>query len=178
MRNSRFKEEAGGCRKLAHEALTNAGIPDTFSPFSIKAASISALTMAGIPPVQVAKFTRLSPQTNSLVKHFFRADLASAMGKVIASSSEGTIKQAQSAEEDKQRRRKERQNNDEKNVTVLKKQFNMRQRNDRNQATDFSQAIKPSKIEEPKEDGKEDTEYDKWFIIRTRAQSKKEEIQK
>ncbi|KAH7823784.1 uncharacterized protein MONOS_1865 [Monocercomonoides exilis] len=151
----------GGIRKLAKEALTNAGIPDTFTPNSIKAASISALTMAGIPPVQIAK-----------------ADLASSMGRVIASSSEGTTKQAQRAEEDKQRGMKERQNNDEKKVAIVRKQFNMRQRNDRNQATDFSQAIKPSKIEEPKEDGREDTEYDKRFIIRTRAQSKKEEIQK
>ncbi|KAH7828256.1 uncharacterized protein MONOS_8122 [Monocercomonoides exilis] len=143
--------------KLAKEALTNAGKPDTFSPYSIKAASISALTMAGILPV---------------------ADLASAMGKVIASSPEISTKQAQRAEKDEQKGRKESQNNDEKKVAIVKKQYNMSKRNEKIQASDDSQAIMPSKIEEPKEDEKEDTEYDKRFIIRTRAQSKKEEIQK
>ncbi|KAH7822896.1 uncharacterized protein MONOS_14384 [Monocercomonoides exilis] len=161
---------AGGIRKLAKEALTNAGIPDTFTTYSIKAASISALTMAGIPPVQIAKFARLSTQTNTLVKHYFRADLASAMGKVIASSPEISTKQAQRAEKDEQKGRKESQNNDEKKVAIVKKQNNMSKRNEKIQAFDDSQTIMPSKIEEPKEDEKEDTEYDKRFIIRTRAQ--------
>ncbi|KAH7823765.1 uncharacterized protein MONOS_1845 [Monocercomonoides exilis] len=151
----------GGIRKLAKEALTNAGIPDTFTPNSIKAASISALTLAGIPPVQIAK-------------EYF----ASSMGRVIASSPERSIKWAQHAEKDEQKGRKESQNNDDKKVAIVKKQYNMRKRNERIQASDDSQAIMPSMIEEPKEDEKEDTEYDKMFIIRTRAQSKKEEILK
>ncbi|KAH7829984.1 uncharacterized protein MONOS_452 [Monocercomonoides exilis] len=91
----------GGIRKLAKEALINAGIPDTFTPHSIKAASISALTMERIPPEAIEKFVLLLPLTNTLVEHFFWADLASSMGRVIVSSAEGLIKQAQHTEEDK-----------------------------------------------------------------------------
>ncbi|KAH7819007.1 uncharacterized protein MONOS_12409 [Monocercomonoides exilis] len=78
--------KAGGNRRIAEEALLNAGKPETYSPFSIMAASISALTMAGFPPAQI---------TN--------ADLASLMGKVIAISGEGLTKQAQHAEEEEKR---------------------------------------------------------------------------
>ncbi|KAH7823489.1 uncharacterized protein MONOS_9866 [Monocercomonoides exilis] len=50
-----------GIRKLAKVTIYNAGVPKRFTPYSIKASSLSALTIAGIPPEQVAKFARFYP---------------------------------------------------------------------------------------------------------------------
>ncbi|KAH7823999.1 uncharacterized protein MONOS_7958 [Monocercomonoides exilis] len=80
---------ASGIRKLAKEAMKLAGVPQRFKPYSLKAATLSTLTMSGIPPSQIAKFARLSPKTNTLVKHYFKTNLASSMARVIA----GTMKE-------------------------------------------------------------------------------------
>ncbi|KAH7820999.1 uncharacterized protein MONOS_13119 [Monocercomonoides exilis] len=80
---------ASGIRKLAKEAMKLAGVPQRFRPYSLKAATLSTLTMAGISPSQIAKFARLSPKTNTLVKLYFRTNLASSMVQVIA----GTMKE-------------------------------------------------------------------------------------
>ncbi|KAH7825809.1 uncharacterized protein MONOS_13289 [Monocercomonoides exilis] len=73
-------------RRLAKKTLKEAGIPSHFTPYSIKAATLSTLTMFGIPPTQISKFARLSPRTDTLVKHYVKANLASTLGKVIAST--------------------------------------------------------------------------------------------
>ncbi|KAH7816346.1 uncharacterized protein MONOS_11949 [Monocercomonoides exilis] len=75
---------ASGIRKLAKEAMKQAGVPQRFRPSSLKVATMSTLTMAGILPSHIAKFARLSPKTNTLVKHYFRTNLASSITRVIA----------------------------------------------------------------------------------------------
>ncbi|KAH7815190.1 uncharacterized protein MONOS_13945 [Monocercomonoides exilis] len=57
-----------GIRRLAKETLKKAGIPSHFTPYSIKAATLSTQTMSRILPTQIAKFTRLSPRTDNLAK--------------------------------------------------------------------------------------------------------------
>ncbi|KAH7823667.1 uncharacterized protein MONOS_5574c2 [Monocercomonoides exilis] len=52
--------KAGAIRKEASEMMKNARIPSNYSPYTLKHASISALTIAGTPVEQVAKFARLS----------------------------------------------------------------------------------------------------------------------
>ncbi|KAH7818386.1 uncharacterized protein MONOS_8093 [Monocercomonoides exilis] len=79
---------ASGIRKLAKEAMKLTGVPQRFKLYSLKAATLSTLTMAGIPPLQIAKFARLSPKTNTPAKHYFRTNLASSMAQEIA----GTMK--------------------------------------------------------------------------------------
>ncbi|KAH7828818.1 uncharacterized protein MONOS_14787 [Monocercomonoides exilis] len=78
-----------GIRWLEKDAMVEAGIPSKFTHYSLKSVTLSALTMAGIPPSQIAKFARLSPKTNTLVKHYFKTNLASLMARVIA----GTMKE-------------------------------------------------------------------------------------
>ncbi|KAH7825980.1 uncharacterized protein MONOS_4551 [Monocercomonoides exilis] len=80
---------SSGIRKFAKDAMKEAGVPQRFKPYSFKAATLSTLTIAGIPPSQIAKFARLSPKTNTLVKHYFKINLASSMARVIA----GTMKE-------------------------------------------------------------------------------------
>ncbi|KAH7822364.1 uncharacterized protein MONOS_14231 [Monocercomonoides exilis] len=75
---------ASGIRKLAKETMKLAGVPQRFMLYSLKAATLSTLTMAGIPPSQIAKFARLSSKINTLVKHYFRINLPSSMVRVIA----------------------------------------------------------------------------------------------
>ncbi|KAH7831531.1 uncharacterized protein MONOS_11105 [Monocercomonoides exilis] len=81
-----FDHLVEGIRRFAKETLKEAGIPSHFTPYSIKAATLSTLTMSGIPPTQIAKSARLSPRTDTLVKHYVKANLASTLGKVIAST--------------------------------------------------------------------------------------------
>lgn len=71
-------------RKLVANLLHETGIPNYFGPYSIKHASISALTMAGLPIAQVAKFARLSPRSDTIINYYFQKDIATSCAKVIA----------------------------------------------------------------------------------------------
>ncbi|KAH7818863.1 uncharacterized protein MONOS_14015 [Monocercomonoides exilis] len=57
-----------GIRKIAKEAINNSGVHKRFIPYSIKATSHSALTMAGIPPEQVAKSEEEQPMRPTRVE--------------------------------------------------------------------------------------------------------------
>ncbi|KAH7831032.1 uncharacterized protein MONOS_6874 [Monocercomonoides exilis] len=75
---------ARSLRKLAKEFLTEAGVPEHFGPYSLKHSSISALTMAGVPVAQIARFARLSPKSDTISRHYFRSDVTMTCAKTIA----------------------------------------------------------------------------------------------
>ncbi|KAH7826800.1 uncharacterized protein MONOS_6950 [Monocercomonoides exilis] len=75
---------ARSLRKLAKDFLIEAGVPEHFGPYSLKHASISALTMAGVPVAQIARFARLSPKSDTISRHHFRSDVTMTCAKTIA----------------------------------------------------------------------------------------------
>ncbi|KAH7819663.1 uncharacterized protein MONOS_16698 [Monocercomonoides exilis] len=149
---------ASGIRKLAKEAMKLAGVPQRFKPYSLKAATLSTLTMAGIPPSQIAKFARLSPKTDTLVKHYFKTNLASSMARVIA----GTMKEQKIGDCEK-----------EESPIVSDEEEEKRE-----QSTDGTLSEKESKCEEVEASMEELVEEEKTKTVRmTRTRGKKSHIQ-
>ncbi|KAH7819580.1 uncharacterized protein MONOS_13605 [Monocercomonoides exilis] len=176
-----FLTELKEIRKIAKEAVYAAGVPKRFTPHSIKAASLSALTMAGIPPEQVARFARLSPRTNTLVKNYFRSNLAITMARVIASATNDQEERAD--EEDANstdicRRSEAKKRNGKEKTPKPKVNYSIRQQESSEQRRKEKQPMKPTRVDEPTE-GKGDTPtHGEEFIIRTRAQIRKETEEK
>ncbi|KAH7818412.1 uncharacterized protein MONOS_8784 [Monocercomonoides exilis] len=172
---------AEGIRKLAKEAIYVAGVPKRFTPYSIKAASLSALTMAGIPPEQVGRFARLSPRTNTLVKHYFRSNLASSMARVIASATNDQEDRANREDANSTamcRRSEAKKRGGNEKTTKPHANSSICQRENSEQRRNEEQPMKPTRVEEPTE-GKGDTPaHGEDFIIRTRAQIRKETEEK
>ncbi|KAH7828620.1 uncharacterized protein MONOS_15410 [Monocercomonoides exilis] len=80
--------KARAIRKAASEMMKYARIPSNNSPYTLKHASISAFTMAGTPVEQVAKFARLSPRSNTVIKHYFKSNISNKMAQIISSNQE------------------------------------------------------------------------------------------
>ncbi|KAH7817141.1 uncharacterized protein MONOS_15149 [Monocercomonoides exilis] len=72
-----------GIRKLAKEAMKQAGINPSFRPYTIKHAALSALLAAGVPEVMVAHFARLSPTAHTPTNSYFKTNTAQAMAQVL-----------------------------------------------------------------------------------------------
>ncbi|KAH7830342.1 uncharacterized protein MONOS_16219 [Monocercomonoides exilis] len=173
-----------GIRRLAKETLKEAGIPSHFTPYSIKAATLSTLTMSGIPPTQIAKFARLSPRTDILVKHYVKTNLASTLGKVIASTMNLTSEELATklcAEDGGNAyaspERDQRNNNDrramESGMILRDKKRLMKPCLSEKEVKDTVEF--PSRVDEPDEEMEERKSLGEQFIIRTRSQAKKEE---
>ncbi|KAH7828741.1 uncharacterized protein MONOS_16373 [Monocercomonoides exilis] len=173
-----------GIRRLAKETLKEAGIPGHFTPYSINAATLSTLTMSGIPPTQIAKFARLSPRTDTLVKHYVKANLASTLGKVIASTmnvpseelannpcAENGVKMCVRPDRD-QKNKKERREMESGMVLRDKKRL-MKPGLSEEEAKNSVEF--PSRVDEPDEEMEEQKSLGEQFIIRTKSQAKKEE---
>ncbi|KAH7816689.1 uncharacterized protein MONOS_8421 [Monocercomonoides exilis] len=75
-------------RKAASEMMKDARISSNYSPYTLKHASISALTMAGTPVEQVAKFARLSPRSNTMINHYLKSNISNHMAQIISSNQE------------------------------------------------------------------------------------------
>ncbi|KAH7825381.1 uncharacterized protein MONOS_11388 [Monocercomonoides exilis] len=184
LKDNGMKLSFEGIRRLAKETLKEAGIPSHFTPYSIKAATLSTLTMSGIPPTQIAKFARLSPRTDTLVKHYVKTNLASTLGKVIAStmnvpSEELAIKlcaedggKACVSPERDQKNKKERRAM-ESGMVLRDKKLLMKSGLSEEEAKDTVEF--PYRVDEPDEEMEESKSLGEQFIIRTRSQAKKEE---
>ncbi|KAH7825989.1 uncharacterized protein MONOS_4560 [Monocercomonoides exilis] len=184
LRDNGMKLSLKGIRRLANKRLKEAGIPGHFTPYSIKAATLSTLTMSGIPPTQIAKFVRLSPRTDTLVKHYVKANLASTLGKVIVSTmnvpseelannpcAENGVKKCVRPDRD-QKNKKERREMESGMVLRDKKRL-MKPGLSEEEAKDTVEF--PSRVDEPDEEMEEQKSLGEQFIIRTRSQAKKEE---
>ncbi|KAH7816327.1 uncharacterized protein MONOS_8997 [Monocercomonoides exilis] len=173
-----------GIRRLAKETLKEAGIPSHFTPYSIKAATLSTLTMSGIPPTQIAKFARLSPRTDTLVKHYVKANLASTLGKVIASTMNVPSEELANnpcaedggnayASPERDQRNKNDRRAMESGMELRDKKRLMNPCLSEEEAKDTVEF--PSRVDEPDEEMEEQKSLGEQFIIRTRSQAKKEE---
>ncbi|KAH7818958.1 uncharacterized protein MONOS_4414 [Monocercomonoides exilis] len=159
-------------RSLAAELMRDAGIPEIYSPYTLKHASLSTLTSAGIPVGQIAKFARLSPSSNTITKHYVRKNFATNLAQVIAGQTPDTSKgydehsdsdelsDSESSEQEEEEKRKEMESlelikdkpPDEQNTSTQIVQYNtVIQSIDEVRETP---GRKPDKIEEP-EDTKE-----------------------
>ncbi|KAH7825986.1 uncharacterized protein MONOS_4557 [Monocercomonoides exilis] len=168
-------------RNYAAEMLQDAGIPKCFGPYSLKHASITALTMAGIPLAQIAKFARLSPRSNTITKHYVQSDVSSKLAHVIARCNSTVLQPEKSGSASESDSDSEAESDSETNTSSNSEEQTptkeICENGDRKQQTEFAF---PDKVEEP-EDNEENnasqtviSEAKIEFIICTRSQRRKE----
>ncbi|KAH7821053.1 uncharacterized protein MONOS_8858 [Monocercomonoides exilis] len=173
-----------GIRRLAKETLKEAGIQSHFTPYSTKDATLSTLTMSGIPPTQIAKFARLSPRTDTLVKHYVKANLASTLWKVIASTmnvpSEELATKLCSEDGGNAYASPERDQRNKNDIRAMESGMVLRDKKrlmkpclSEEEARDTVEF--PSRVDEPDEEMENQKSLKERFIIRTRSQAKKED---
>ncbi|KAH7825161.1 uncharacterized protein MONOS_1466 [Monocercomonoides exilis] len=73
-----------GVRKLARRAMDRVGIPAEFRPYTLKAASISAYSLKGVPEVLIAHHARLSPAAHTPSRSYFKSNISSGMQQIFA----------------------------------------------------------------------------------------------
>ncbi|KAH7832649.1 uncharacterized protein MONOS_9796 [Monocercomonoides exilis] len=168
-------------RNYAAEMLQDAGIPRCFGPYSLKHASITALTMAGIPSAQNAKFARLSPRSNTITKHYVQSDVSSKLAHVIARSNSTILPPEESGHESESDSDSEAES-DSESYSSSKSEEQTPTKKTCKSEDQKQQAIiaYTDKVEEP-EDTEENnaaqtviSEAKIEFIIRTRSQRRKE----
>ncbi|KAH7816447.1 uncharacterized protein MONOS_13432c1 [Monocercomonoides exilis] len=151
---------------------------------AIQAATLSTLTMSGIPPTQIAKFARLSPRTDTLVKHYVKANLASTFGKVIASTMNAPSEELatkRSAEDggkacvrpERDQKHKEERRSMESGMVLRDNKRLMKPHMSVEEAKNSVEF--PSRVDEPDDEMEKREPLEEQFIIRTRSQAKKEE---
>ncbi|KAH7815986.1 uncharacterized protein MONOS_13783 [Monocercomonoides exilis] len=168
-------------RNYAAEMLQDAGIPKCFGPYSLKHASITALTMAGIPLAQIAKFARLSPRSNTITKHYVQSDVSSKLAHVIARCNSTVLQPEESGSASESDSDSEAESDSETNSSSRsEEQIPTREiceNGDQKQQTEFAY---PDKVEEPEDNEEYNasqtviSEAKIEFIIRTRSQRRKE----
>ncbi|KAH7823577.1 uncharacterized protein MONOS_7551 [Monocercomonoides exilis] len=168
-------------RYYAAEMLQDAGIPKCFRPYSLKYASITALTMAGIPLAQIAKFSRLSPRSNTITKHYVQSDVSSKLAHVIARYNSTILQPEESGSASESDSDSEAESDSETNSSSKSEdQTPTKERCENRDQKQQAIFAHPDKVEEP-----EDTEENNAsqtvikeakieFIIRTRSQRRKE----
>ncbi|KAH7821094.1 uncharacterized protein MONOS_12003c2 [Monocercomonoides exilis] len=168
-------------RNYAAEMFQDAGIPKFFGHYSLKHASITALTMVEIPLAQIAKLTRLSPRSNAITKHYVQSDVSSKLAHMTARCNStilqpeesGTASESDSDSEAESDSETNSSSNSEEQIPTME----ICENGDQKQQTVFAYTDKVEEPEDTEENNASQTvisEAKIEFIIRTRSQRRKE----
>ncbi|KAH7817130.1 uncharacterized protein MONOS_9770 [Monocercomonoides exilis] len=185
--------KARAIRKVASEMMKDARVFSNNSPNTLKHASISAFVMEGTPVEQVAKFARLSPRSNTVIKHYFKSNISNKMSQIISSNQEtkeaiqqpSTVPPSASTQDEKD------------SIITINQQSRLPEGHETVKARE--EISQPDRIEEP-DDDKSQSIHEKQenttnnvnekneneiieekciqFIIRTRSQRRKEMVER
>ncbi|KAH7820279.1 uncharacterized protein MONOS_9143 [Monocercomonoides exilis] len=143
-----------GIRKLARLGMTQIGIPGEYRSYTLKHAAISALLSKGVPEAMVARHARMSPNSHTPTRSYFKANLASRMADTLLSTDDNRKPQSQMCLQDR--------NNFAQPAQTASSNF---------PKAFERETIFPNKVEEPGEENRDKKEILLWKKI------KKEQLQ-